>query len=182
MSGTGSAMSGANTIVSSSTTSSPAPRRRRAAARACRWSAPRSKPLPSPLAGEESEASTAFVQRNGPIAGMPQQAPLYIVASPRPRVGKTLIARLLTEFFRSNGRALAGYDLDPREPTIAGYFPDLVATMNIADTPGQMALFDRLIAGGPRTTVIDLGYGLFEQFFDVMTEIGFVQEARRRSI
>ena len=113
---------------------------------------------------------------------MPQQAPLYIVASPRPRVGKTLIARLLTEFFRSNGRALVGYDLDPREPTFAGYFPDLVATMNIADTPGQMALFDRLIAGGPRTTVIDLGYGLFEQFFDVMTEIGFVQEARRRSI
>jgi hypothetical protein len=118
----------------------------------------------------------------GPIAGMPQQAPLYIVASPRPRVGKTLIARLLTEFFRSSGRALVGYDLDPREPTFAGYFPDLVATMNIADTPGQMALFDRLIAGGPRTTIIDLGYGLFEQFFDVMTEIGFVQEARRRSI
>ena len=36
---------------------------------------------------------------------MPQQAPLYIVASPRPRVGKTLIARLLVEFFRDNGRA-----------------------------------------------------------------------------
>ena len=113
---------------------------------------------------------------------MPQQAPLYIVASPRPRVGKTLIARLLTEFFRSSGRALVGYDLDPREPTFAGYFPDLVATMNIADTPGQMALFDRLLSGIPRTTVIDLGYGLFEQFFDVMTEIGFVQEARRRAI
>ena len=111
---------------------------------------------------------------------MPQQAPLYIVASPRPRVGKTLIARLLTEFFRSNGRALVGYDLDPREPTFAGYFPDLVATMNIADTPGQMALFDRLLAGVPRTTVIDLGYGLFEQFFDVMTEIAFVQDARLR--
>ena len=29
-----------------------------------------------------------------------------------------------------------------------------------------MALFDRLIADDPRTTVIDLGYGLFEQFFD----------------
>jgi len=113
---------------------------------------------------------------------MPQQAPLYIVASPRPRVGKTLIARLLIDFFRDSGRALVGYDLDPREPTFAGYFPDLVATVDIADTPGQMALFDRLIAGGPRTTVIDLGYGPFQQFFDVMTEIGFVNEARRRAI
>jgi len=113
---------------------------------------------------------------------MPQQAPLYIVASPRPRVGKTLIARLLIEFFRDNGRALVGYDLDPREPTFASYFPDLVATVDIADTPGQMALFDRLISGLPRTTVIDLGYGPFQQFFDVMTEIGFVNEARRRAI
>jgi hypothetical protein len=116
------------------------------------------------------------------MAGMPQQAPLYIVASPRPRVGKTLIARLLIEFFRDGGRALVGYDLDPREPTFAGYFPDLVATVDIADTPGQMALFDRLLSGLPRTTVIDLGYGPFQQFFDVMTEIGFVNEARRRAI
>jgi hypothetical protein len=45
-----------------------------------------------------------------------------------------------------------------------------------------MALYDRLLSGLPRTTVIDLGYGPFQQFFDVMTEIGFVNEARRRSI
>jgi hypothetical protein len=113
---------------------------------------------------------------------MPQQAPLYIVASPRPRVGKTLIARLLVEFFRGGDRALAGYDLNPREPTFTSYFPYLAAPVDIADTMGQMALFDRLIAGQARTTIIDLGYGPFAQFFDVMTEIGFVQEARRRAI
>jgi hypothetical protein len=113
---------------------------------------------------------------------MPQQVPLYIVASPRPRVGKTLIARLLIEFFRTDDRALVGYDLDPREPALANYFPDLVSTVDISDTRGQMALFDRLIAGIPRTTIIDLGYAPFEQFFGVMTEIGFVQETRRRAI
>jgi hypothetical protein len=113
---------------------------------------------------------------------MPQQAPLYIVASPRPRVGKTLIARLLIEFFRTDGRAVVGYDLDPREPIFAGYFPDLVATVDIADTRGQMALFDRLIANNGAATVIDLGYGPFETFFAVLAEIGFVTEARRRGI
>ncbi len=45
-----------------------------------------------------------------------------------------------------------------------------------------MALFDRLIADDWRTTVIDIGYGLFEQFFTVMAEIGFEQEAARRAI
>ena len=33
-----------------------------------------------------------------------QPAPFYIVASPRPRVGKTLLARLLMEFFQNSGR------------------------------------------------------------------------------
>jgi len=72
---------------------------------------------------------------------MPQPAPLFIVASPRPRVGKTLLARLVTEFFRADGRAVTGFDLNPRE-----------------------------------------GYGAFETFFSVMTEIGFAQEAQRRNI
>ncbi len=113
---------------------------------------------------------------------MPQPVPLYIIASQHPRAGKTLIARLLVEFFRVSSRPLVGYDLDPREPALAAHFPNLVWTVDIADTRGQMALFDRLIADHWRTTVIDLGYGLFEQFFAVMAEIGFEREARRQGI
>jgi len=113
---------------------------------------------------------------------MPQHTPLYIVASQHPRAGKTLIARLLVEYFRLSGKPLVGYDLDPREPAFSAYFPNLAWTVDIADTRGQMALFDRLIADNWRTTVIDLGYGLFEQFFAVMAEIGFEQEAKRQLI
>ncbi len=113
---------------------------------------------------------------------MPQPAPLYIVASPRPRVGKTLIARLLVEFFHASGRPLVGYDLHPREPALAGRFPSLVWPVDITETRGQMELFDRLIADNSSTRVIDLGYGPFEQFFTVMAEIGFVAEARSRMI
>ena len=94
---------------------------------------------------------------------MPQQSQLYIVASRHPRVGKTLLARLLIEFQRFTGRPLVGYDLDPREPTLAGYFPNLVWPVDIADARGQMSLFDRILADRWRTTVIDLGYGLFDR-------------------
>ena len=113
---------------------------------------------------------------------MAQPAPLYIVASPRPRVGKTLIARLLIEFFYAARRPLEGYDLHPREPALANRFPRLVWPVDIGETRGQMELFDRLVADNSSTKVIDLGYGPFEQFFDIMGEIGFVQEARRRLI
>jgi hypothetical protein len=113
---------------------------------------------------------------------MPQQTQLYIVASRHPRVGKTLLSRLLIEFLRISGRPLVGYDLDPREPALAGYFPNLVWPVDIADTRGQMALFDRILSDHWRTTVIDLGQGLFDQFFQVMTEIGFEGEARQKLI
>jgi hypothetical protein len=113
---------------------------------------------------------------------MSRQSQLYVIASRHPRVGKTLIARLLFDFLRLTGRPLVGYDLDPREPALAACYPDLVWPVDIADTRGQMALFDRLIADNWRTSVIDLGHGTFEQFFKVMAEIGFEQEARRRLI
>jgi hypothetical protein len=113
---------------------------------------------------------------------MPQQTPLYIVASPRPAVGKTLIARLLIEYFRAGDRPLFAYDLNPREPALAGHFPELTRTVDIADTRGQMELFDHLIGRDSFVRVIDLGYARFDQFFAVMHEIGFVKEARRRFI
>jgi hypothetical protein len=113
---------------------------------------------------------------------MTNPTPIYIVCSPRPRVGKTLISRLLLEFFRSNGRPLAGFDLHPREPGLAGHFPHLVSVVDLADTQGQMALFDRLIADDMRTKVIDLSYAQFDRFFEVMWEIGFIHEAKRRRI
>ena len=113
---------------------------------------------------------------------MTNPTPIYIVCSPRPRVGKTLIARLLLEFFRANGRPLAGFDLHPREPGLAGHFPHLVSVVDLTDTQGQMALFDRLIADDLRTKVIDLSYAQFDRFFEVMWEIGFIHEAKRRMI
>jgi len=113
---------------------------------------------------------------------MSQPAPIYIVASPRPRVGKTLLARLLLEFFRSEGRPVVGFDLNPREPALADRFPSMVWRVDIAEIRGQMELFDRLLADQTSFKVIDVGYSRFEQFFAVMAEIGFVQEARRRLI
>lgn len=113
---------------------------------------------------------------------MAQVTPLYIIASPQPRVGKTLIARLLIEFFSAGKRPVVGYDINPQDPALAGHLPHLVFTANVADTRGQMALFDQLIADHSSTVVIDLGYGPFEQFFTVIAEIGFVAEARQRSI
>ena len=49
--------------------------------------------------------------------------PLYIVASPRQNVGKTLIARLLIDFLLTSERLLEGYDLKSARPDPGQAFP-----------------------------------------------------------
>jgi hypothetical protein len=105
-----------------------------------------------------------------------------IVASPRTRVGKTLLARLLVDFHAHQGREVAAFDLNSGGGTLAQYVPSLTTVSEIADITGQMALFDRLIAEDGVTKVVDLGHGAFEQFFSVAANIGFAEEAQRRQI
>jgi len=105
-----------------------------------------------------------------------------IVASPRPRVGKTLLARLLIDFHVQEDRSVAGFDLNSGEGTLAQFVPERAARSVIGDIKGQMALFDRLIAADNTTKIVDLGHESFESFFAVASQIGFAEEARRRGI
>lgn len=105
-----------------------------------------------------------------------------IVASQREGVGKTLLARLLVDFHQYENRAVAGFDLDAGDRSIARFLPGRVSAATIGDIKGQMALFDQLVAADDVNKVVDLGYGSFDQFFDVANRIGLAEEALRRSI
>lgn len=107
---------------------------------------------------------------------------ISIVASPRPRVGKTLLARLLTDFQLHEGRAVAAFDLNAGEATLAQFLPEHVTQSAIDDIKGQMALFDRLIANDGTNKIVDLGHASFEPFFSLAHKIGFAAEARNRGI
>jgi hypothetical protein len=114
--------------------------------------------------------------------GMRGRTPVYVVCSAHPRVGKTLVARLLTEFFVVEERPVAAFDVNPDEPILADYLPAYTALATIADTKGQVALFDQLIALDSIPKVVDLGQGLIEPFFALMAKIGFVDAAREHGI
>jgi hypothetical protein len=105
-----------------------------------------------------------------------------IVASPRSRVGSTLLARLLTDFHAQEGREVAAFDLNSGGGTLSAFAPERTTVSEIADIKGQIALFDRLIADDGVTKVVDLGHESFEAFFALAGKIGFVEEAHRRAI
>jgi len=110
------------------------------------------------------------------------RTPVYIICSPRPLVGKTLIARLLSEFLLLKNGEVAAFDINLKEPSLLEYLPDLTETADVNDTFGKMALMDRLIINDGIAKVIDLGFHAFDEFFKMSDEIGFMKEAARRGV
>ncbi|WP_298258752.1 hypothetical protein [Bradyrhizobium sp.] len=108
--------------------------------------------------------------------------PVYIICSPRPLVGKTLIARLLSEFLLLKNGRVAAFDVNLKEPSLLDFLPKITETAEIDDTFGKMALMDRLIIHDGIAKVIDLGFHAFDEFFEMTEEIGFAKEAARRSV
>ena len=110
------------------------------------------------------------------------QTPVYIICSPRPLVGKTLIARLLSEFLLLKNGEVAAFDINLKEPSLLDYLPKITETAEVDDTFGKMALMDRLIVNDGIAKLIDLGFHAFDEFFKMSEEIGFMKEAARRGV
>jgi hypothetical protein len=108
--------------------------------------------------------------------------PVYIICSPRPLVGKTLIARQLSEFLLLKNGDVAAFDISLKEPSLLDYLPDITETAEVEDTYGKMKLMDRVIVNDGIAKVIDLGFHAFDEFFRMSDEIGFVKEAARRGV
>src|SRR5438046_7567686 len=110
------------------------------------------------------------------------RTPVYIICSPRPLVGKTLIARLLSEFLLLKNGSVISFDINLKEPSLLEYLPRTTETADVIDTFGKMALMDRLIVNDAVAKVIDLGFHAFDEFFKMSEEIGFMKEAARRGV
>jgi hypothetical protein len=108
--------------------------------------------------------------------------PVYIICSPRPQVGKTLVARLLTEFLLLKNGKVAAFDVNLKEPSLLDYLPNVTETAEIDDTFGKMQLMDRIIVDDGIAKVIDLGFHAFDEFFKMTEQIGFMKEAARRRV
>ena len=108
--------------------------------------------------------------------------PVYIICSPRPLVGKTLIARLMSEFLLLKNGTVNSFDINLKEPSLLDYLPRTTETADVIDTYGKMQLMDRLIVDDGVAKVIDLGFHAFDEFFKMTDEIGFMKEAVRRGV
>jgi hypothetical protein len=114
---------------------------------------------------------------------MSNRTPVYILCSPRPRSGKTFLARLLLDFMRFDGKAaVVAFDVNPHEPVLSEFLPRVTRVIDITNTQHQMMLFDLMVRDDGVPKVIDLGATSYETFFDVAGDIGFFEESRTAGI
>lgn len=107
---------------------------------------------------------------------------VYIVCSPSPRVGVSMTARLLGDYFFHKGRAFVGFDCDPHESPFAHRFPHDVNVTDLSVIQGQISLFDRLLVHDETPKIVDVWNRVFTQFFSITREVGFIEEARRLGV
>ncbi len=107
---------------------------------------------------------------------------LYFVCSTHPRVGKTLMARLLIEFQHANERPVLGFDLGSDGPALAEFLPELATVAAINDVRGQMALLEPLARNDGAPKVVDVGQRLLAQLFMILRDVDFAGIASGRAI
>jgi hypothetical protein len=107
---------------------------------------------------------------------------LYFVCSTHPRVGKTLMARLLIEFQHANERPVLGFDLGSDGPALAEFLPELATVAAINDVRGQMALLEPLARNDGAPKVVDVGQRVLAQLFMILRDVDFAGIAIGRAI
>ena len=118
-----------------------------------------------------------------PQEGSPKRRTfVYIVCSPLGRVGKTLTARLLIDYYLSSDRFPVAFDTNHFDPGLAPTFPAETNVVDITSTRGEMGLFDRLVMPDEVPKVVDLWHVSYEKFFRHAQEFEFFEEAWSRGI
>ena len=107
---------------------------------------------------------------------------VYLVCSPLGRVGKTLTARLVMDYYLSSERFPLAFDTNQLDPGLAPVFPAETNVVDLTSTRGQMELFDRLVVPDEIPKVVDLWHVSYESFFRQAQEFEFFDECWRRGI
>ena len=109
-------------------------------------------------------------------------SPAAIVASLHARTGKTLLARVLGDYFALSGRPPLVFDTDITEQTLRASFPYDTVVVDLAETRDQMTLFDTVARRAPEARIVDVSHHAFRKFFKVMFESQFAAEAHLRNV
>jgi hypothetical protein len=107
---------------------------------------------------------------------------VILVGADKGGVGKTTVARTLLDYFGANRTPTRAFDTESPRGTLKRFYPDVTEVVDVTSVPDQMKIFDTLGSAKAKVTVIDVGAGLLSSTLQALSDIGFIDSAKKGQI
>jgi hypothetical protein len=107
---------------------------------------------------------------------------VILVGADKGGVGKTTVARTLLDYFGAHQTATRAFDTEAPRGTLKRFHPDVTEVVDVTSIPDQMKIFDTLGSAQAKVTVIDVRAGLLSSTLQALSDIGFLDSAKKGQI
>ena len=107
---------------------------------------------------------------------------VILVGADKGGVGKTTVARTLLDYFGAHQTPTRAFDTESPRGTLRRFHPDVTEVVDVNLVPDQMKIFDTLGSADARVTVIDVRAGLLSSTLQALSDIGFIESAKKGQI
>lgn len=104
---------------------------------------------------------------------------VILVGADKGGVGKTTVARSLLDYLSAHQVATRAFDTESPRGTLKRFHPDVTEVVDVTQVPDQMKIFDTLGSALARVTVIDVRAGLLSSTLQALSDIGFLESAKK---
>jgi hypothetical protein len=107
---------------------------------------------------------------------------VILVGADKGGVGKTTVARTLLDYFAAHQTPARAFDTESPRGTLKRFHPDVTEVVDVTSVADQMKIFDTLGGVDSRVTVIDVRAGLLSSTLQALSDIGFIESAKKGQI
>jgi hypothetical protein len=107
---------------------------------------------------------------------------VILVGADKGGVGKTTVARTLLDYFGAHQTPTRAFDTESPRGTLKRFQPDITEVVDVTQIPDQMKIFDTLGSAEAKVTVIDIRAGLLSSTLQALSDIGFIESAKKGQI
>jgi hypothetical protein len=107
---------------------------------------------------------------------------VILVGADKGGVGKTTVARTLLDYFGAHLTPVRAFDTEAPRGTLKRFHPDQTEVVDVTQVPDQMKIFDTLGSAAANVTVIDVRAGLLSSTLQALSDIGFLESAKKGQI
>lgn len=107
---------------------------------------------------------------------------VILVGADKGGVGKTTVARTILDYFGAHQTPTRAFDTEAPRGTLKRFHPERTEIVDVTQVADQMKIFDTLGSADAKVTVIDVRAGLLSPTLQALSDIGFIESAKKGQI